>query len=78
LLPILNHGESAVLYCFVFQFLAGPGRGGLQLTKVREGSNPAPRDQSARLKSTSAKYLYVELSLGWFSDIIFSKPNCKW
>jgi putative oxidoreductase len=33
--PIQNHGESAVLYCFIFLFLAGHGAGSLSLDALR-------------------------------------------
>ena len=36
LLPILNHGESAVLFCFIFLFLAAAGGGDWSLDKMRQ------------------------------------------
>ena len=45
--PIQNHGELAVLYSFVFLFLAANGAGGLSLDALlhrrRGGSPPATR-----------------------------------
>jgi putative oxidoreductase len=35
LLPIVNHGELAVLYCFVFLYFAGNGAGIWSLDSVR-------------------------------------------
>ena len=46
-LPLLNHGELAALYCFVFLFLAAQGHGiwsldGLRTTaSTRSGSTPS-------------------------------------
>ncbi len=33
-LPILNHGELAVLYCFIFLFIAVAGPGPVSLDKI--------------------------------------------
>jgi putative oxidoreductase len=33
--PIINHGESAVLFCFVFLYLAAAGPGSWRLDKAR-------------------------------------------
>jgi putative oxidoreductase len=35
LLPIVNHGELAVLYCFIFLYFAGNGAGIWSLDSVR-------------------------------------------
>ncbi|HEV8375870.1 MAG TPA: DoxX family protein [Candidatus Polarisedimenticolia bacterium] len=36
--PILNHGELAVVYCFVFLFIASKGSGRLSLEKLMRKS----------------------------------------
>jgi putative oxidoreductase len=42
LVPMLNHGEGAVLYCFLFFFLAAAGGGLWSLDSARRGrSEPA-------------------------------------
>ncbi len=33
-MPLANHGEAAVLFCFIFLFLAGNGSGGFSLDSV--------------------------------------------
>lgn len=38
LVPMLNHGELAVLYCFVFLFLAAAGAGSWSLDALRAKS----------------------------------------
>ncbi len=35
LFPLLNHGESAVLFCFIFLFLSAAGGGALSLDGLR-------------------------------------------
>ena len=35
--PIVNHGESAVLYCFVFLYIASRGSGRLSLDRLARG-----------------------------------------
>ena len=37
LLPLLNHGELAVLYCFVFLFISARGPGGWSVDAARGG-----------------------------------------
>lgn len=39
--PILNGGELAVLYCFVFLFLAAAGGGPLSIDRMRGEATPA-------------------------------------
>ena len=39
--PILNGGELAALYCFVFLYLAGAGAGAFSLDRMRAGSPAA-------------------------------------
>ena len=41
--PILNHGEPAILYCFVFLYLAAAGPGAWAVDKDRLVNPPAPR-----------------------------------
>ena len=40
--PILNGGELAALYCFVFLYLAGAGAGAFSLDRVRASSPATP------------------------------------
>ena len=35
--PLLNHGESAIFFCFVFLFLAAAGPGAWAIDKARPG-----------------------------------------
>jgi len=44
--PMLNGGEAAVLFCFVFLFLAAAGGGAWSLDAMRSGS---PRDLAAAI-----------------------------
>jgi putative oxidoreductase len=44
LVPMLNHGELAVIYCFVFLFLALAGAGAWSVDAMR-GSSAAPSGQ---------------------------------
>jgi|SRR5690625_3840238 len=39
--PLLNGGELAVLYCFVFLYLAAAGGGPLALDRIRSGDDAA-------------------------------------
>jgi len=41
--PLLNRGESAVLYCFVFLFLAAAGGGVWSIDRLWRTSSNAPR-----------------------------------
>ena len=41
--PVLNHGELAILYCFVFLFLAAAGPGAWAIDKDKPANPPAPR-----------------------------------
>jgi putative oxidoreductase len=41
--PLVNHGESAIFFCFVFLFLAAAGPGVWAVDKNRPASPPAPR-----------------------------------
>ena len=41
--PLVNHGESAIFFCFVFLFLAAAGPGAWAVDKDRRASPPAPR-----------------------------------
>lgn len=36
--PILNHGELAVLYCFIFLYISTRGDGTLSLRRLAQGS----------------------------------------
>ena len=38
--PILNHGELAVLYCFVFLYIASRGDGAWSLRRLAKGKRP--------------------------------------
>jgi putative oxidoreductase len=40
--PIVNQGEPAILFCFVFLFLAAAGPGALSLDRLR-AARPAPQ-----------------------------------
>lgn len=40
LLPIQNHGELAVLYCFIFLFLAAHGAGRWSVDAMRAAPPP--------------------------------------
>jgi putative oxidoreductase len=40
--PALNHGEAALLYCFVFLFLAAAGPGPWSLDEILAGAGAAP------------------------------------
>ncbi|MFL6662415.1 MAG: DoxX family protein [Rhizobacter sp.] len=42
LLPMLNQGETAVLYCFVFLFLAAAGGGAWSLDALRSRTSDTP------------------------------------
>ena len=47
--PLVNHGESAIFFCFVFLFLAASGPGAWAIGKDRPANPPAPRaDADAR------------------------------
>ena len=40
--PIVNHGEQAVLYCFLFLFMSAYGAGDWSLdARMRRGRRPA-------------------------------------
>ena len=41
--PLVNHGESAIFFCFVFLFLAAAGPGTWALDKKKPASPPTPR-----------------------------------
>jgi len=41
-IPIVNHGELAVLYCFLFLYIAGRGAGPLSLDRGRRRGSPLP------------------------------------
>ena len=41
LVPLLNDGESAVLFCFIFLFLAAAGAGTWSVDTLRAAANPA-------------------------------------
>lgn len=42
--PLVNHGETAVLYCFAFLYMAARGSGPLSIDSLRtRGTAPAPR-----------------------------------
>jgi len=41
--PLVNHGESAIFFCFVFLFLAAAGPGAWAIDKDRPARPPAPR-----------------------------------
>lgn len=43
LTPMLNDGESAVLFCFIFLFLAAAGSGAWAVDELRTGARAAPR-----------------------------------
>ena len=49
LVPTLNEGEAAVLYCFVFLFLSVAGAGALSIDSIRK-SRPAAGYNAAVLK----------------------------
>jgi putative oxidoreductase len=49
LLPTLNEGEAAVLYCFVFLFLAAAGGGVWSIDSMRR-SGPTDRSHVRALK----------------------------
>jgi putative oxidoreductase len=40
--PVLNQGEAAILYCFLFLFFVAAGPGAFALDGLRKGS-PGPR-----------------------------------
>ncbi|WP_188574785.1 DoxX family protein (plasmid) [Tistrella bauzanensis] len=41
--PVLNHGEAAILYCFLFLYIAAAGPGSLSIDAwVERGHEPAP------------------------------------
>jgi len=46
--PIQNHGEPAVLFCFIFLFLWGNGPGPISLDHLIERRRAAARTQPAR------------------------------
>ena len=52
--PILNGGELAVLYCFVFLYLAAAGGGAWSLDRLRGAGDPLPAPGAAGL-STRAR-----------------------
>ena len=41
--PLVNHGESAIFFCFVFLLLAAAGPGAWAIDKDRSANPPAPR-----------------------------------
>ena len=47
LFPLQNHGEGAVLYCFIFLFLAAHGAGRWSLDVLRAGRNGGDRREAA-------------------------------
>jgi putative oxidoreductase len=52
LVPMLNMGEPAVLYCFIYLYLATAGGGAWSMDKLLRGSKPdVPREESAPLGS---------------------------
>jgi putative oxidoreductase len=40
LVPMMNQGESAVLFCFIFLYLAAAGAGAWSVDAMRSGSRP--------------------------------------
>ncbi len=40
--PILNHGESAVLFCFIFLYLVFAGPGAFSIDGIRRETTPSP------------------------------------
>jgi len=42
LLPLVNHGESAVLFCFIFLFLAAAGGGDWSIDKILQKKSSLP------------------------------------
>ncbi len=51
-LPLANHGEAAILYCFIFLYLAAAGGGAWSLDAARAKS--AYRSRAAMAASTAA------------------------
>lgn len=47
-LPIRNHGESAVLFCFIFLFLFGNGSGGFSLDALMRRTREIPLTTTVR------------------------------
>jgi putative oxidoreductase len=47
-MPLVNHGEMAVLYCFVFLFLAANGGGPYAIERLWKKSDPGASSGSAR------------------------------
>jgi putative oxidoreductase len=49
--PILNNGELAVLYCFVFLYIAAQGAGALSLERLVQRRPPTPMEKAERRSS---------------------------
>jgi putative oxidoreductase len=49
--PILNSGELAVLYCFVFLYIAAQGAGALSLERLLQRRRPTPMEKAERHSS---------------------------
>ena len=52
LIPILNDGEAAVLFCFIFLFLAVAGGGAWSIDAARGAATPSPALRIARRGET--------------------------
>ncbi len=48
--PVLNGGDAAILYCFVFLYMAFAGGGPWSLDALRGGSARSPEPSHARLR----------------------------
>ena len=46
--PILNGGELAILYCFVFLYLAAAGPGAFSLDRILSAPTPAAAETNAK------------------------------
>lgn len=44
--PVLNHGEAAMLYCFIFLYICAAGPGSLSIDAMREKSAPSASAES--------------------------------
>ena len=47
--PLLNHGELAVVYCFLFLYIAAAGPGPLSLDRIRSGGDDVRSTGARRL-----------------------------
>jgi putative oxidoreductase len=52
--PVLNHGEAAMLYCFVFLYIAAAGPGSLSIDLLAERSQHSERAESAGFSRSDA------------------------